>query len=140
MKKVLIHITDRHVIDGEKMASELTTVGTLQGSGDAYRIAYTETDDDFQECTTTLELEEGRRVVMTRSGPNSTQMILERDKRFHCHYSTPYGDIAMGIYTKALRSCMRSDGGQLNFRYTIDYNTGYVSTNELTVTVTGIRN
>ena len=135
MKKVLIHITDKHSFGGEKIASELTTVGTLQGSGDAYCIAYTETDDDFQEYSTTLELEEGRRIVMTRKGQYNTQMIMEKDKCYHCYYCTPHGDISMGVYTKALHSSMKNNGGQLNFRYTIDYNSGYITTSELTVTV-----
>lgn len=135
-EKVLIHIVDKNMAEEERIDSELTTVGVLQGSEDAYSIVYTETDDEFKQYETTLEVKGEEKVVMTRKGAFNTQMVIEKDKRHNCHYSTPYGEIMMGIYTRKIKSQMHPDGGELNFCYTIDYNSGFVSTKEMQVTVT----
>lgn len=134
-KKVLIQIVDNHATPDNNESVELTTVGTLNGSGDLYSLEYTETDEELRDSTTTLTVEENRRITMTRVGRYNAQMIMERDRRHQCHYSTPYGELMMGVFTSEVHSDMAENGGKLRFRYTIDYNTGFVSTNELTITV-----
>ncbi len=134
-KQVIVHIEDKHIVDGEPSYSELTTTGELEGCGEAYSLRYTETDEELRECVTTLAVEGDMRITMTREGPYTTHMVLERDKRHHVFYETPYGSIQMGIFAKAIQSSMQMDGGQLSFRYTIDYSSGSLSFNELTLTV-----
>ena len=134
-KNVIIRIVDKHETDGEHSSSELITVGTLDGFGDNYSLAYTEQDEALQGCVTTIKVEDQKRVVMTRTGEVCAEMIIEKDKRHNCHYMTPYGDFMMGVYARDVRSKMAADGGELNFQYTIDFNTGLSSVNELKVTV-----
>ncbi|HZK39242.1 MAG TPA: DUF1934 domain-containing protein, partial [Clostridia bacterium] len=55
--------------------------------------------------------------------------------RHNCHYITPHGEFMMGIFTRYVNSKMNADGGELKFKYTIDFNTGLASVNELKVTV-----
>ncbi|NLX92588.1 MAG: DUF1934 domain-containing protein [Clostridiales bacterium] len=134
-KNVIIRIVDSHESDGENSTSELITVGTLDGFGDNYSLVYTEQDDALQGCITTIKVEDKKRIIMTRTGEISAEMIIEKDKRHNCHYITPHGDFMMGVFARYIKSKMNADGGELKFEYTIDFNTGLASVNELKVTV-----
>ena len=134
-KDVIIRIVDNHEMDGENSTSELITVGTLDGFGDNYSLVYAEQDEALQGCVTTIKVEDKKRIVMTRTGDICAEMIIEKDKRHNCHYMTPHGDFMMGIFARYIQSKMNADGGELKFQYTIDFNTGLASVNELNVTV-----
>ena len=134
-KNVVIKIVDRHDMDGEVSTSELTTLGKLSFLPDSYSLVYTETDEELAGCTTTLRVEDGKRIFMTRSGQYVTELIIEKDTRHNCHYATPYGDFMMGVYTKSVRSDMSENGGRLDFRYTVDFNADLASVNDLSITV-----
>lgn len=138
-KKVIINIVDSHESDGENSTSELITVGTLNGFGDNYSLAYTEQDESLFGAVTTLRVENKNRIVLTRTGEFGAEMIIEKDKRHNCHYITPHGEFMMGIFARNIQSRMEPDGGELNFSYTIDFNTGFASTNELKVTVKEVK-
>ncbi|MEI6578372.1 MAG: DUF1934 domain-containing protein [Eubacteriales bacterium] len=134
-KNVIISIVDNHESDGENSTSELITVGTLNGSGDNYSLVYAEQDEALKGCITTIKVEDKNRIVMTRTGDICAEMIIEKDKRHNCHYITPHGDFMMGVFARYVTSKMNADGGELKFQYTIDFNTGLASVNELMVTV-----
>jgi len=138
-KKVIISITDSHESDGENSTSELITVGTLNGSGDNYSLVYAEQDEALKGCITTIKVEDKKRIVMTRTGEICAEMVIEKDKRHNCHYITPHGDFMMGIFARYVNSKMNADGGELKFQYTIDFNTGLASVNELKVTVKEVK-
>ncbi|HZK39592.1 MAG TPA: DUF1934 domain-containing protein [Clostridia bacterium] len=134
-KNVIIRIVDHHEMDGEDSTSELITVGTLDGFGDNYSLAYTEQDEALQGAVTTIKVEGKKRITMTRTGDFCAEMIIEKDKRHNCHYVTPHGNFMMGVFARYVKSTMDADGGELKFKYTIDFNTGLASVNELKVTV-----
>jgi uncharacterized beta-barrel protein YwiB (DUF1934 family) len=134
-KNVLISIVDMHEYDGENTKSELITVGTLHGCGDNYSLEYEEQDEALLGCVTTITVEDGKKIILTRTGQVNTEMIIEKDKRHNCHYDTPHGEFMMGVFARYVNSDMACDGGELNFAYTIDFNTGLASYNELKVTV-----
>ena len=120
---------------GESQTSELLTTGKLIGHGDMYSISYAERDEELEDCMTTLTVHKQDRVTMTRRGSYSTKFVMEKGKRHNCFYSTPQGDLLMGVYTSDISSDMKENGGNLRFRYTIDFNASFSSENELIVTV-----
>ena len=136
MKKAIIKITDRHVQDGEEYEAELTTSGEFEITENGCRVVYSETDEELDNCVTTLDVEGSRKISMTRSGKYNTEMVIEKDRRHSCYYKTPYGELIMGIFAKNVLSEMTEKGGILNFSYTIDFNNTPASENELTVAVT----
>lgn len=136
MKKAIIKITDRHVQDGEECEAELTTSGEFEITENGCRVVYSETDEELDNCVTTLDVEGSRKISMTRSGKYNTEMVIEKDRRHSCYYKTPYGELIMGIFAKNVLSEMTENGGILNFSYTIDFNNTPASENELTVNVT----
>ena len=136
MTKAIIKITDRHIQDGEEFSCELTTSGEFGVTENGCKIVYYETDEELQNCVTTLDIEGSKKITMTRSGKYNTEMIIEKDRRHSCYYSTPYGELLMGIYAKKIENGVTENGGTLDFSYTIDFNNVTASENELLVTVT----
>ncbi len=136
MKNAIIKITDRHLQDGEEYTSELTTAGEFELTEGGCKIVYKETDEELLDCVTTLTVENGKKVSMLRSGRYNTEMIIELERRHSCYYSTPYGEMLMGIYCKYIENNVVESGGTLGFAYTIDFNNVPASENELFISVT----
>ncbi len=134
MKDVIIKITDIHDNAGEKDGSELITTGSFSGSRDSYSLVYTEQDEELKSSVTTLSVENGKRIQMTRTGPYTTEMIMEKNKRHSCHYVTPFGEFLMGIYLNSIDSDIADGSGELKFKYTIDFNAANTSLNEMKIT------
>lgn len=136
MKNAIIKITDRHLQDGEEYTSELTTAGEFEMTEGGCKIVYKETDEELLDCVTTLTVENGKKVSMLRSGRYNTEMIIELERRHSCYYSTPYGEMLMGIYCKYIENNVGESGGTFSFAYTIDFNNVPASENELFISVT----
>lgn len=136
MKNAIIHITDRHLQDGEKFECELTTSGSFELTGNGCRINYSETDEELTNCVTTLDVEGSQKISMTRTGKYNTEMVIEKDRRHTCYYATPYGELVMGVYALGIANEINENGGTLKFSYTIDFNNAQASENELIVAVT----
>lgn len=136
MKNAIIKITDRHIQEGEEYTGELTTAGEFEADGNGCKIIYKETDEELLDCVTTLTVDGGNRISMLRSGRYDTEMIIELDRRHSCYYTTPYGELVMGIYCKFIENNMNESGGTLRFAYTIDFNNVPASENELFIAVT----
>ena len=134
MKNAIIKITDRHLQDGEEYTSELTTAGEYEMTDGSCRIVYKETDEALLDCVTTLTAD-SKKISMVRSGRYNTEMIIELDRRHSCYYSTPYGEMLMGIYCKFIENNISESGGTLRFAYTIDFNNVPTSENELCISV-----
>lgn len=134
MKDAVVKITDRHIQDGEEYTCELATSGSLDFRPDGFTVVYNETDEELKGCSTELKYSSGT-IVMTRTGKYNTELIIEKDRRHTCFYSTPYGELMMGVYTKNLFTDMNENGGTLRFSYTIDFNNDLASENDLTVSV-----
>ncbi|MEG2372570.1 MAG: DUF1934 domain-containing protein, partial [Hydrogenoanaerobacterium sp.] len=84
---------------------------------------------------TTLKVEDDGRVTMLRSGPNSSQLIIEQGTRHQCQYETDYGNLIMGVSGSKVSSSLSDTGGDLNFKYTLDFNASMASENEVFVSV-----
>ena len=85
---------------------------------------------------TELRFSFGGRVAMRRVGKYNTEMVFEQQQRHICYYTTPYGELMMGIYTKSVTFEPLENGGRLRFAYTIDFNNDLASENELDITFT----
>ncbi len=135
MKNAIIKIVDRHLQDGEEYTSELSTSGEFEATENGCVIIYRETDEELLDCQTTLTVNGNSQISMVRSGKYNTEMIMECDRRHSCYYTTPYGELLMGIYCKSIQNDIGENGGTLKFSYTIDFNNVPASENELSITV-----
>ncbi len=112
--------------DGE--VTELFTFGKLSRlkDSDGYRIVYDETEVmGFEGCRVALDVTDSF-VKMSRTGKASSTLFIEKGKKHHGHYGTPFGDFMIGI---------NDNGGDLYMKYTIDVNSDFLSENEIFVNV-----
>lgn len=131
----LIKIVGTQTADGEEDVVELTTNGTLERVGDGWKLCYRETEATGMEGTVTqLDVSDGRLTLM-RSGTHPSMLILEKNRRHHCNYHTPYGTIDLGTYTSELTYNLHDHGGELEFCYTLGFNGGISSAHNVHITV-----
>ncbi|MDR1754857.1 MAG: DUF1934 domain-containing protein [Eubacterium sp.] len=137
-KKVAIDITSTQCADNEKDITELFTFGNFQfdRKKDKYRITYDETGiSGFEGSRVTLDVEGDRMVTLNRKGPSLSSLIIEKGRKHHCHYGTPYGDFMVGIATDSIKTELGDHGGKLYLKYTIDINSSFMSENEMVINI-----
>lgn len=135
----LIKVTGIQTVDGDTDRIEIITSGTMLHREGKFLIKYTERDSDNPRIAienTVLVNGDGQVTVIRKFGGES-RLILEKGRRHSCIYSTPMGDMSIGIYTDFIKnSLVPLVGGKLSFKYTLDFNAGFVSDNELHITIT----
>ena len=136
-KDVIINLTSVNIVDRDRSTTELTTTGKLKElEGGGFQIVYEESEvTGFKGSTTCLSFYGNDLVNLNRTGTASSDLVLEMNKKHHCHYGTPYGDFTMGIFTHCIDNNVSSDGGELYLKYTVDINSSYVSDNEIYIRI-----
>lgn len=142
----LIKITGIQEIDGESDKVEIMTAGTLMHRDGKFLIKYTERDNDDPRIAidNSLLINGNSSVTIIRSLGTESRLLLEKGKRHQCIYTTIAGDLSVGVYTDFIKTTLIPDiGGKLSLKYSLDFNAGLVSNNELHITITkkeGIKN
>ena len=121
--------------DGE--VTEMFTLGRLSRLKEqpGYRLDYEESEvTGYEGCRVALDITDNC-VKLSRSGKVNSTMLIEKGKKHHGHYGTPYGDLMVGVNTDELKNDLTDSGGELYMKYTIDINSDFLSENELFVNV-----
>ena len=122
--------------DGENTEKiELMTEGQLQLHRNGYELSYNETEASGMEGTLTRLMLTGDRLELRRTGGMQTELVLEKGKKHHCHYGTPFGDLFVGVQAKNIVSNITADGGRLDFCYVLDVNSSFVGKFEINIDV-----
>ncbi|MBQ9860348.1 MAG: DUF1934 domain-containing protein [Clostridia bacterium] len=131
----LIHITGTQTVDDEQDVTELTTNGTLTPTTDGWELRYAESEaTGLSGSETTLEITENK-LNLIRTGSHPSMLVLEKNRRHHCNYNTPYGTIDLGTYTSELRHSLSEHGGEIYFSYTLGFNGGISSAHVVHISV-----
>lgn len=136
IKRVLVTITDSHRTSDEDYSLELTTAGTYRQTDGGFSLTYDEVGESLQGCKTQLVFSCDGTIAMHRTGQYSTDMIFERQHRHTNFYSTPYGELMMGIYSNDVSYEPAENGGRLHLEYTVDINSDLASENKLDIIFT----
>lgn len=130
----LIHITGTQVLDDQEPDTvDLTTWGTFNPTDEGYSLSYSE-QDGSGGTDVTLHITK-KRVTLERSGNRSSILILEKQRRHHSQYATPYGMLDMGTYATMLDWDLNETGGTLDFAYTLGFNGSINSSHTVHITV-----
>lgn len=135
--KYIISVTGIQEIDGEKDKIEVITTGDyIEKNGHRY-IKYKEYDaeDPNVSLDTVVKIESDNKVSIIRMGDRPSRLILEKDVRHQCHYSTVMGDLMMGVYTSEISNTLTDNGGDLVAKYQLDFFADLVSDNEFHINV-----
>jgi uncharacterized beta-barrel protein YwiB (DUF1934 family) len=84
----------------EKDTLEFLTEGALYKEANRACVTYEETEVSGMEGTITTLCVDAQKVSVIRLGTTNSIMEFESGKRNYTWYSTPYGDVTMGIVTK----------------------------------------
>lgn len=124
-------------VDGEKDSIEVITEGDLAEKNGHTYISYREynEDDPKRYSTNLIKIEEDKKVTVIRKGEIESRLILEEGKRNQCYYRTIAGNLMIGIYTESIKINLNKKGGNLNLKYSIDFNNDFISRNELKIKV-----
>ncbi|MGV8145449.1 MAG: DUF1934 domain-containing protein [Alkaliphilus sp.] len=103
-KEIMIKVVGTQKnIEGEENTIELITEGTIYTKNNNIYIVYKESEISGMEGTTTsLKIEDGRRVTMKRYGQTTSSLVFEKDRSNKSDYSTAYGNFEIEIMTNFL--------------------------------------
>ena len=117
--------------DGEFDETELYTQGFFYKKNDTYYITYKETESTgFDGCTSIIKVKPDK-VSLVRQGNARTNMLIEQMQRNIGYYSTPMGELIVGITGKNIDISVGEDGGKIFFAYSLDINSQFVSENQI---------
>ena len=134
----LITVTGTQIIDGEKETIKLTTAGDFTFENGTWYIRYREYDNENPAVffDNTVEVQGNDVVTVIRKGAGNSRLTLERGRRHQCHYSTMFGDLMVGVFANLIENNLTEKGGTIQASYTLDFNAGLVSKNEIHIKVT----
>lgn len=137
MKDVVITIKGIQGLDGENDTVELTTDGQFGIKDGQYYISYEEGQlfDSGERVKTKLYIKSDNSVVLQRSGSLKSRMLVVLGERNTCYYSTPMGELVIGIFGEEISHNFNEKGGKLKLKYTIDSNLQLISRNEVNISV-----
>jgi uncharacterized beta-barrel protein YwiB (DUF1934 family) len=134
-KDVLINIRGIYRVEDETDEIEIFTTGQYYKKDDTYYISYDETEaTGFEGSHTTLSVAPGR-VVLERKGAARSQLIVEQGKRHQCQYDVGFGDMMIGVHGSRIRYDLDEQGGNVEFRYSLDVNSALASQNYMYIYV-----
>ena len=132
---VLLSVTgeNRSPNGDEPETIRVVTLGTLLRLDDGWELKYTESDPDGNGSQKVVITLKGEQAQMERSGAYSTTMVFDKGRRFDGTYHTPWGGLAMGIYTTQVVFTLEKDQGQLKLVYQVDIQGRFTAMHDLTL-------
>lgn len=134
-RDVVLEIVGTQRLNGDSDKIELTTVGTLQTEPETLVFRYTEQQEPPEEpvyVQVRLRRDQTEAEIL-RTGTYGSCLTIARGQRNLCRYGTPYGDVLMGIYGKAVEIQENAADGRVQLRYEIDINGTLASKNQLKI-------
>ena len=140
MKKVLINIKGTQSYGEDIDTTSLTTEGEMEIKDGNCRLIYNESDMiGADNVTSELFVEGNKRFSITRKGGLNSMLTVEKGKRHSCLYDSPQGAFVIGIFGEELSSTLSEKGGEIHASYTIDVNSGLLSSNKMDIKVEEIK-
>ena len=122
-KDVIISIRGTQDYSGtDPDTMELVTEGKLAVQDGALCLSYEESELTGMEGTTTVFQVEPEKVTLLRLGSVQSEMVFEEGRRHMSLYSTPYGNMEIGVWARRLNSTLELTGGRLEIDYDIEIN------------------
>ena len=101
-----------------------------------YAIEYEESEaTGYEGSVTRLETFGSEKVVMSRTGSVTSNMVVQLGEKHHCIYGTLYGNFEVGVEAQKIETDLDENGGRLFFSYVVDVNSSYVGVFEIEVEV-----
>lgn len=137
IKDVIIDIKTEQTVNGDTDLIEFTTDGRFGFKDGSYFIAYEESKllEVEGEVKTTVFVRPDNSVVLQRRGAYNSRMIIEKGIRNNCFYSTPMGELTLGIFGEKVKTDLTDNGGTVLMNYSIDTNMHLLSQNQVKISI-----
>jgi len=137
IKDALININSIQGIDDDTDTIEFMTDGRFGFKDGSYYISYDESQmlDTGDEVKTQIYIKPDDSVILQRSGTIKSKILIEKGNRNNCFYSTPMGDLTIGVYGEQIEHNLTDNGGEIKLKYTIDSDLKLISRNEVNITI-----
>lgn len=110
----------QYYADQEPETIELTTEGTMEQTTNGWDICYTESDLTGLAGVHTSFLVEPERIVLTRSGKLTSQMVFVQGQSHDSLYQMEFGALMITVNATAISSRLTQTGGVVDLSYTIE--------------------
>lgn len=138
-KEVLISISGLQLEIDEDEAVEVISVGEYYKKNEKHYLRY---EDMAMDCEgidninkNTIKISDSQ-VDIIKKGASNTHMIFEKNKKNVTYYSTPFGELLIGIYTTKLDIIEAEEEILVKLEYALDVNSNHVSDCDITIKVT----
>lgn len=134
-KERVIKITDMQTTADGDDGIEVTTMGHFNGNENDYTLSFEENFGDGMRSSTLISVKGQKTASITRTGNICSEITVEPGKRHLCRYSTPYGDMFIGVFAQNVFSSVSRKGGQLEMSYTVDCNGSLIAKKQMIIKV-----
>lgn len=132
-KDAIIKIVSMQRTENGDNSGEMSVSGTVSYESNKVIIEYVENNEETGPEETMITVFDNNTVSIVRKGQFSSEMMVEKNVRHHTFYSTPYGELTMGIYGNQVEWSRDDRGGILRMKYSLDFNNGFVSENTMKI-------
>lgn len=133
-KNIVISLTSIQWQDKEKNETELLTKAMYTSENGIDIISYEDTSaTGFEGSVTTVRAGSDSASII-REGTANSVLSLEIGRKHFCQYTTPFGNMQIGVYTHKIENTIQ-ENGRLYLKYTLDLNSSYLSDNEIILTI-----
>ena len=141
IKDVIIDIKGVQGIDDQTDVIEFTTDGRFGFKDDEYFISYEEGQllEANETVKTKIFIKSDNSVILQRTGSINSRMNIQKGIRNPCFYSTPVGDISIGIFGEELNFNLTEAGGEISLCYTIDSDLRLISRNTVNISIREVK-
>lgn len=121
MTKVVLSIRGRQTYVGQDPeVIELITEGTMNFRDGGWDISYEESElTGLAGVTTTFRVEPGK-VILTRTGTLTSEMVFQEGKSHDSLYRMPFGALMLTVKATRVYFDLVPDGGTIDLVYHID--------------------
>jgi uncharacterized beta-barrel protein YwiB (DUF1934 family) len=138
-KEVLVSIAGLQYENEGDEAIEMISIGEYYFRNQKHYVIYDELLEGSENVTSTVKCTikmTDKQIEVIKKGPAAVHMIFELGQNHMTYYATPYGDLMIGITTKAICLQESDDLIEAKLTYAIDMNYQFVSDRNLTIKIT----
>ena len=130
-KAVIISFKGTQYNGFEKDKVELLTPGAFYKKDEHYYVTYDEsTLTGMDGTTTTLKIEDNKKITMMRYGTNNTQLVFEKGQNHVCCYETEFGSFTVGVRSQNVSVDLNEGGGEISANYMLEVDNALVGVND----------
>ena len=142
-KNVLVSIAGMHYGVDEANSSEepleVITPATYYFRNNKHYILYDEVVEGMVGTTkNTIKIAGDNFFEMSKSGLTNSKLTFEKDRIYMTNYQTPFGEMVVGVHTKAMSVDVQEENIHVNIVYSLDIDNEPFSDCEIIVNIKSV--